>query len=505
MKYIIFFISFYFLSYSSTAQKINFSEKISDENSSMNFEIIGRQGNNYLIYKNYRKKHFIGVYGQSMELINNNRIKEIPDKTFNAFFISYPEKVLMIYQYSKGNTIYCAALSFDNNGAPLADPIILDQTKIGSFSDKRVYSTVFSENKNHILIYKMMRRNNKLYLNTFMFNPEFLLEKNTEDLFDYKERYDIFSDLSINNDGEFVFAKSTRKGSRESAFKLDIFSRTKESDSGTLTNIPLNGSYIDEVLIKPDNINHHYLINSLYSINNNDNITGLFSSFFPFNKNDSFKTAFNAFPDTIRNSFSSSRNLKYAFENVYLRNIIVKNDGGFMISNEEQTSRTIGNNYYRNRNDYLYGSPYGGNDYYLYNPSYYNYGRYMPYSNNYRTTQYEYGNILVNSINKDLVPDWNRIIVKRQKDTETDNFISFSIMNTGGLLHYIFMENERANQVILNIGLSADGNITRFPSLKSRDAGYLFIINSGRQVSATKIILPCINKGSLVFALVDLS
>lgn len=506
MKYIILFISiFCFLAFSSSAQKINFSDKLADETLSMDFEIIGKQGNNYLIYKNIRKKHMLSVYGQNMELINNYKINQIPEKTFNVFFITYPEKVFMIYQYQKGKTVYCAALSFDNNGNPIGEAIILDETKIGAFSDRRVYTTTYSENKNQILIYKMLRRSNKLYLQTYRYNAELNMIKNTQDIFDYKERFDIFSDLSINNDGEFVLAKATRKGSRESVYKLELFSRMPESEAGTLTDIPLNGSYIDEVLIKPDNINKRFLLNSLYSIDRNDNISGLFTLAFPFNITDSIKSAFNAFPDSIRTSFNTSGSIKYAFESLYLRNIIVKNDGGFIISNEEQTTKTIGDNYYRNRNDYLYGNPYGTSDYYNYSPSYYNYGRYMPYSNNYRTTQYNYDNILVNSIDKDLKPQWNRIIVKRQQDTETDNFISFSIMNTGGLLHYIFMEKERANQNILNMALSADGQIIRYPSFKSRDAGYQFLTNSSKQVTASKIILPCINNGFIVFALVDFS
>lgn len=196
----------------------------------------------------------------------------------------------------------------------------------------------------------------------------------------------------------------------------------------------------------------------------------------------------------LRNSFTSSGNAKKAFQNTYLQNIIIKNDGGFIISAEDQTT-TVSNNYYRRR-DNLY------NDYY-YNYPYYNYGRYTPYNNFYRSTQFNYDNVLICSVDRNLDPEWNRILLKRQQELESANLLSYLIMNTGGMLHFIYAENEKSSQIINNIAISSDGDINRFPNFKNTNEAYKFVPNSGKQVAYNKIILPCIYKSYLIFALVE--
>ena len=52
---------------SATAQRIFYSEPDRDDLRQLKFEVMGKYGNNYLVYKNMRSRHFIAVYDAEMK------------------------------------------------------------------------------------------------------------------------------------------------------------------------------------------------------------------------------------------------------------------------------------------------------------------------------------------------------------------------------------------------------------------------------------------------------
>ena len=63
----------------SNAQKIIYSEPDKDDTRRMNFEIAGKIGGNYLIYKNIRNKNWISVLNNEMEEIDRVEQDYVPD------------------------------------------------------------------------------------------------------------------------------------------------------------------------------------------------------------------------------------------------------------------------------------------------------------------------------------------------------------------------------------------------------------------------------------------
>ncbi len=98
---------------------------------------------------------------------------------------------------------------------------------------------------------------------------------------------------------------------------------------------------------------------------------------------------------------------------------------------------------------------------------------------------------------------WSNILHKSQFDDETDNFLSYQIMNEGDELHFLFNELERRNQLIADQSVTSDGTIKRNPTLKSLDKGYQFMPRFAKQVSARQIIIPCTIRNSVCFAKID--
>jgi len=100
------------------AQKVTYSDYgRQDNNSNLNFEIIGKMNSNILVYKNINKEHNITLMGAAdMQIIGNEPLDFIPQKTFNIDFITYPDHFYMIYQYQKKNVLYCMGVNMDANG-----------------------------------------------------------------------------------------------------------------------------------------------------------------------------------------------------------------------------------------------------------------------------------------------------------------------------------------------------------------------------------------------------
>ncbi len=61
------------------AQRIVYSEPERDDTRRMNFEIIGKFGSNFLVYKNNRNRDFVAVYDNDMKQTGKVEMDYIPD------------------------------------------------------------------------------------------------------------------------------------------------------------------------------------------------------------------------------------------------------------------------------------------------------------------------------------------------------------------------------------------------------------------------------------------
>jgi hypothetical protein len=95
------------------------------------------------------------------------------------------------------------------------------------------------------------------------------------------------------------------------------------------------------------------------------------------------------------------------------------------------------------------------------------------------------------------------VIGKSQFDDETDDMISYQLMNTGSEIHFLFNQQERRNNLLTDFSLTPAGELNRNPTLKNLDKGYEFLPKYGKQVSARQMIIPCAYRNYICFAKVD--
>jgi len=436
-----------------SAQRIIYSEPDKDDARTLNFEIIGKLNGNVMVYKNYRDLHYIVTYDNDMKQINKIKLDLLNYRVLNTEFIQYPDCVYMIYQYQKRSSMYCMALKLDAAGKKMGDPVELDSTdNINYSASNKIYSVINSEDKQKLMIFKINTRNDKSHiLTTCLFSKDLTLIKKSRININMPQRNDFLSEYSLDNDGDMVCVRASGTASNDNINKISLITKAAMLDNYSLTDIKVTKVFLDDIRIKVDNFNKHYVLTSFLSKTKRGNIEGLYYVLWDKQQNKELLNATTMFTDEFREDARGEGNTKTAFNDYFLKNIILRKDGGFIVVSESAYTSSRGNTL--NRWDYLYGSPYWSPiDYYTWNSpvGYYPWYRSSMYNNNNAMNRYFADNIAVISFDPNGKMEWSNVIRKAQFDDNTDNYIGFGLFNTGDQLHFIFnVQEKRTRQAIV--------------------------------------------------------
>ncbi|MEO6731991.1 MAG: hypothetical protein ABIN01_12305 [Ferruginibacter sp.] len=485
------------------AQRITYSEAQREDNRDINFDIIGKLKNNIIVFKNARWKYAVSVYNaDDMALKEKVDLDFIPDKAFNVDYIQYLEHFYLVYQYQRKGVVYCMGAKINFEGHLVDQPIQLDTTHVGLMGDNKIYSTINSEDKKQVMIFKIQKKNDQFNFATILFDNHLQVIHKSRLVTDYDDRNEVYSDFLLDNDGNFVFAKGVKSNSRSNLSSLYLVTKAARADTFSIKKIDLDEKFIDEVKIKIDNVNKRYLLNSFYFAERRGNIEGIFCSIWDVKGDTTYAKVFTKLDDSTRDIARAKGNLKLALNNFFIRNILLKKDGSYLIAAEDHSSQTTGNMGW-NRWDYLYGSPFlSPYDYYYYNPSFG--GFYRPYSRfGNQSTRYYYDNILLLDIAKNGDVRWNKIINKEQYADDSDNYLSFSTFITESEIHFLFNIIEKRDKLLTDHTITSNGSMKRNPTIRSIDRGYEFMPKLSRQIGARQIVVPCSFRNQICFAKID--
>ncbi|MFI5186120.1 MAG: hypothetical protein ACHQF0_05315 [Chitinophagales bacterium] len=495
------FVSGYILK----AQKIVYSEPDREDNRRMNFEIIGKINGNFLIYKNVRTKGWIDILDNDMKEVTKVSQDYMPeDRLINVDFFPFSDFFYAIYQYQKRNIVYCDAIKVDGNGKKISEVLQLDTTHIGFAANNKIYSVISSEDKSKLMVFRINSRNKEKYIiTTNLFDENLLLLNRSTIAMPMEDHNEYLDEFNVDNQGDFVFAKFYRE-SNDIISQASLVVKYAQADSFHINDLDIERKYLDELHIKVDNFNKRYFLTSFYYKERRSNIDGFY--FYVWDK-DSERTEMEnmvTFGDELRkDAKGADASIKTAFNDYFIRNIIIKKDGGFIIGSESFYTTSRYNTW--NRWDYLYGSPfyYTPYDYYYYSPYYNSLWYRSRFYNNSQNVRYHADNIVLLSFGKSGNLEWNNVVAKEQYDDESDDLISYQMMNTGGQLHLLFNMEERRINLLNDYTVSPGGEINRNPTLKNLDKGYEFMAKYGKQVSSHQMIVPCLYRNEICFAKID--
>lgn len=490
-----------------SAQKITYSVRHKESARETNFEILGKVGPNYIVFKNIAWRNIIQVFDKDMKELSNERLKYVPEKIFNVDFVTYADQFLMIYQYKNDGIVFCDAVKLNAQGEKISEIVRIDTTRVGIRSGSGVYNTTFSEDKQRILVYKIQNKDKELTLVTKQYNAALNLLDSTRSTIEFDNRREALSPIQIANDGAVFFTREIKKNNRENVSQLEVVTNALKSNTFRATPIDLQNKLIDDIQIKVDNLNNNFILNSFYFEDKRAaSIDGLFSVVVD-KTIERIRFKFNKFDDSLRLKVNPSAQFRAAFDNLFLKNTFVRRDGGYVLVAEDFVSQSIGNFNNWNRWDYLYGSPFGSpygfnNDFYYWNNPYNRYNRFNSF-NNRSSTRYYYDNILVVSFDSSLNLNWSNVILKKQTDDDDDSYLSYATMNVGSEINFLYIEKEKNAQIISNQSISTYGKLYRYPTLKSREAGYQFMPRLSKQVGLKEVIMPSVYRGEICFAKIE--
>jgi hypothetical protein len=488
----------------ASAQQITYSDPERDDSRRTNFEIIGKINGNFLVFKNNRSDNAISVYDGNMKLLQRVNLDFLPDKYINAYFIPYSDHFYMLYEYQHKNIVHCAAVKMDGFGKKLGEPADLDTTQIGFAASNKIYTTIFSENKQRIMLFKINSKNPRNFLfTTFLYDENLQLIDRHRIYIPMEERETSFTDFSLDNDGELVFAKFLNSAGGDYISRVNMVTKAATADSFSIKDAGTADRFLDELKIKIDNTNKRFILTGFYYKQKRGNIEGVYTLLWDKTTDSKIKESLSVFADDLRSLAKSSESSnKSAFNDYFIKQIITRHDGGYLLIGESEFSTSRGT--YFNRWDYMNGyNPY-------FSPGYGNYGspfyspwnRYGNYNGN-NAMRFHAENIIVISFDKEGNVEWTNVLPKSQYDDESENSISYQLMNTGGELHFLYNQYEGRNLLLNDQSVSPEGKVTRYPTLKNLDKGYEFMPRHGRQLSAKQILIPCMYRNYLCFAKVD--
>ena len=491
---------------SVSAQKIVYSEYEREDSRRMNFEIAGKTGGNFLVYKFTKNKHWIVAFDNEMQQVAKTEQDYVPnnDRVINIDFFPYADFCYMIYQYQRKNVVYCMASRIDGRGNKIGDPVELDTAHIGFSANNRIYTAISSEDKSKISVFKINSRNRKLFLmTTLLYNDKLQLLNESRLVIPMDERNENLGDFCLDNDGDLVFSKFFRNNN-DNISTATLMIKTAQADTLLKKELDIEKTLLDEIHVKVDNFNKRYFLTSLYFRERRGNVEGMY--FFVWDKTTArtLSESTYAFSEELRKEARGDASMKMAFNDYFIRQVILRRDGGFIIGSESFYTSSRFNNW--NRWNYLYNSPF-------YSP-YYNNAYYSPYfTNSYwnnrlsnsQSVRYHADNVAVLSFGPSGKLEWSTVVSKSQFNDESDDMVSYQLMNTGDQLHFLFNLQERRNNLLTDYSITPGGELTRNPTLKNLDKGYDFMPKYGKQVSAKQMIIPCVYRNYICFAKVDYS
>jgi hypothetical protein len=487
------------------AQKITYTEPDKDDVRSVDFDIIGKIGSNYLVYKKVHNNDYsIGVYDNNMQLVNKMKMDFLPDKIINSDIITYHDYFYFIYQYQKRNVVYCSAVRINGQGKLEADPVALDTTTINFFASNKIYNVLYSEDKQRIGIYKVNNKDESRYIFTSCIFDNLLnrLSKETT-MIPMRPNADFLTEFALDNDGWIGFVKEAGNVNSESTVQ-ELSLMVKQPGVDTLASYPIAipNIYLDNIRVKVDNANKHFVIVAFYAKQKRGNIDGLFSILWKRNADSALTSKVFEFNDQLKSNAKSEGSTRAAFDDFFLQNVVVRKDGGFVALSESVYSSSHG--VYNNRYDYYSNPNFNNSNYYLYNNPFgsgYYYPWVNPYGYNYpQLTRYYADNIAIMAFDSSANMQWTTIVQKSQYDDNSDNFIGYGIYVSSGQVDFLFNQFSKRTLLLQSESLDITGKIKEAPTLKELDKGYQFMPRYMKQVSSREVLIPCQYRNYLCFA-----
>ena len=469
-----------FLPQNVQAQKIIYTDYAPYDVRNSNLSIVGKINGTLYTFRSYGKEYFLDAYNENMDKTATVVLDFFPEKIYNVRFIPFADKMMVLYQSQEGTRITQYAAMLNDKGLLQKNPLKVEEKRTSFFgtNDKEFFASAVSDNREHIMVYSANNKNKTLDFTGYWIDAN-TMKVSKKIKYKYKA-----NDIIANNDGLmsdsgiFYLPVFTIIGNRNFSDEYSIHSIHKSESVFKKASLDVATNYLEYPFQKLDNKNGKIHFVSFFSTQRNGNNEGVAAATYDMNSHSFSATNFLPFDDEMRGEASPKKRAR-ALNEFKINQLVIKNEGGFVVAAEEQ--------YITTQSNFMPGIGFY---------SFY----YMPLMNQ-SVREYHYNDVLLLSYDANFKKEWHKFLRKEQYSQEDGGmFSSYSIMNTGGGLGFLFNDfNSKRSRIQLS-SVSADGTI----NIGYLDAGNTddpdWLPRLGKQVDAREIVVPCLRKKQLCFA-----
>jgi len=461
----------------AAAQEVIYSRYDKFDYRSDNYMVVGVCGGYLYTYVSTDEGSRLDAYDDSMNKQATVLLDFFPQRIYQIKIIPYSNKMMVLYQALESNKVVQYVAMLDGNGLLKGKPMELGSTRTGILGATRTYyKTAISENKKHIVIYSTKEKRNEIEFEGKWLDDNGTVVKRSKASFKADNSPD-HGVVNVANDGTLYMEAYTPTGAQNYVDQYWILSLQPGATAFKAHELPLGEHFGTGGYTRIDNVNNKVYFGGFYSTSRNGRFsgfiyaalnpaTGVFESkrFIPFDR------------QLIEEA--GNRRKGNSFDNYMVRQLIVKNDGGFVLISEVQFVTT--------RSTFTPGLGY--------------YSFYSPAMNS-SVREYHYNDIMAVAYDSNGVREWNTFIPKQQYSQEDDGvFSSYALLNTGGTLAFLFNDFDPTHSRIQLATLSPEGK-SEIHSLIAEGNDYPdWLPKSAKQVSGRVMIVPCFHKRQICFA-----
>jgi hypothetical protein len=491
----------------------------------MQYEVLGKLGNHYWIYKKNGTISTIAQYNEEMQLVKQNDLTFLPAQVQQIEFIKRDQQLFAFYQFQNNKTVYAALATLKSDGQLNGDPVILDTAQnIRPGSRAKIFNLIESDDHQRILLFSVNTSNSSsIKLKTSSYNGNFEATADATISINSANKKSTLSDFALDNKGNLYCLRNTTQNGSAPAVSLIYLS---EGGREVIESPVLNAQFLlDDIRLKIDNINNRVVLNSFYAISKKGNIEGLYTYIWDANTKTEILSSANRFTDANRALMTSKRNLKTALDAYYIDKVKTQSNGDYIVMAE--SAETYSNRSAFSRWDYFWGGPF-------YNPFMFNYwnrpfgfypwtrfgwggfgwgnwgglgwsGFYNPYASfGYPSVTYNANQIALMSFNQKGDLQWVKTIDKSQSDMNVDQFIGYGSFENNNGVNIIYYQKQKGQRQFVFNTLTNEGALSKGESINLQEKRFDWMPRALKQVGEKECIIPYQYNNKIGFAKVQL-
>ena len=449
---------------SISAQEISLSEGLNIRNY-FAYELLGEVNERIIVYRDKGFTKEINVFDQFMQQTTQAELN-FEEKRIEVIHSMGLDSVFqMIYSYVKSDSIFVRMRRYDQS-VSLADSTLLlgaEKSKLTGSFDYFV-----SEDKSKVGLLTVNKEGEFGY---YLFENSLGRLRSAQSFvipgFDIKrdKRHTVMT-----NSGDLMIAHYDRytKSTGENTLILTRVSMGSETLDQKL--VDFESHHRRDIIMDYDNLNDRVLLCGTYAAERGKDPNG----YYLLNNNFQSMPAevlplYMPFSSRLINEVSrSKRKKKKVFQNFWVKDLIKRQDGGFLILMESYAEYSRRSSYGAgaDRNSYSGAARRGWVDYYN-------------------------EDIIISSINPQMAVDWTKILYKKQFSQDDEAiFSSYFIMKTPSRLRLIYNDEIKRNSTVSEYILAPTGKVKRNSLMSTANQELKLRFRDAVQLSNNQLLVP---------------